>query len=146
MFCGNFGETYLDWRENFFKNCLFENINIEDGGSRSSIVDNGFLNCNFMNVNLNQDIHLLQLTISGGEMQNMSLFSTNMISNVISNVQMNHVKISALYGDNIMDSITFRDVFLEWESPYDPHPDNNIFYQCDTRGLICRKHLGGEYE
>lgn len=146
MFCGDFGETYLDWRENFFKNCLFENINIEDGGSISSIVDNGFLNCNFMNVNLNQDIHLLQLTISGGEMQNMSLFSTNMISNVISNVQMNHVKISALYGDNIMDSITFRDVFLEWESPYDPHPDNNIFYQCDTRGLICRKHLGGEYE
>ena len=88
----------------------------------------------------------MHLTISGGEMQNMSLFSTHMISNIVSNVQMNHVKISALYGRNIMDSITFRDVFLEWESAYDPYPDNNIFYQCDTRGLICCKHLGGEYE
>lgn len=146
IFRGDFGEIYLEWSENFFKDCLFENINIEYGGDISSIDDNGFLNCNFKNVKLNQDIHLLHLTINGGTIYNLSLFSTHMRANLFSNLLMEHVKIQALYNNNIMDFVNFKDVLLEWESEDDNYSDENIFFQCDTNGLTCQKHVGGEYD
>ena len=142
MFRGDFGETYLDWRENFFKTCLFENINIEYGGDISSITENGFFDCCFKNVKLNQDIHFINVMISNGSMQNIHLFSTHMIANLFSNIQMEQVKISALYSSNIMDSIIFKDVILKWELEDDNYPDENIFYHCDTSGLTCYEHVG----
>lgn len=146
IFRGDFGETYLVWEENFFKNCLFENINIECGDDMSTIVDNGFFDCNFKNVKLNQDIEFLEQTISGGKMQNVLLISSSMSRNLFSKIQMEQVIIRALYSENVMDSIIFKDVMLEWELEDDNYPDENLFYQCDTSGLICRKHVSDEYD
>lgn len=140
IFRGDFGETYFVMEENYFRDCLFENINIECEDDTSTITANGFFDCIFKNVNLNQIIEFLEQTISGGKMQNVLLYSSDMSRNLFSNIQMQKVKIQALYNENVMDSVIFKDVLLEWESEDDSYSDENIFFQCDTSGFICHKH------
>lgn len=146
IFRGDFGEIYLEWSENYFKDCLFENISIEGEDDTSTITANGFFDCMFKNVNINQIIELLEQMISGGKMQNVLLYSSDMSRNLFVNVQMQKVKIQALYSENVMDSVIFKDVLLEWESEDDSYPDENIFFQCDTSGLTCQKHEVDEGE
>jgi len=145
VFRGNFRGVYLVWEENLFKDCLFENIFIEVGDDESCITDNGFFDCNFINVNFVQDIEFLSQTIIGGKMQNVRLIMTHMTGNLFSKMQMEQVNIIALYDENVMDSVVFRDVMLEWESEDNDYLDENLFYQCNTNGLTCRRREENSY-
>lgn len=136
VFHGDIGKTYLEIRENLFKECLFENIGMEWGGEVSIIAENGVFDCKFKNVKLIHELEFLSQTIRGGNIENMRLLSTNMSGNQFSDLQISNTKITAFFTNNIMDSVIFKDVILEWaiDEAYD---DGNIFYQCDSSGLTC---------
>lgn len=136
VFRGDLGKTYLEIRENSFRECLFEKISMEWGGEISSIVENGVFDCEFKNVKLIRELEFLSQTIRGGNIENVRLLSTNMSGNQFSDLQINNTKITAFFTNNVMDSVIFRNVILEWaiDEAYD---DGNIFYQCDSSGLTC---------
>lgn len=139
VFHGSLGTSYLILQDNLFKNCLFEDISMEFGGEKSYIVRNGFFDCNFINVKLVRDIEFISQTIKGGKIENASLLSSNMSYNQFLNLQMVDVRIMAFYTDNIMASVVFKDVTLEFETRVHMD-DGNMFYQCDTSSLKCFRH------
>lgn len=136
VFHGSLRKSYLVLKDNLFKNCIFENISMEFGGEKSYIAGNGFFRCNFKNVKLIREIEFLNQTISGGKIEDAFLISPNMAGNQFSDMQMENVRIMAYYSDNVMASVVFRSVTLEWEADRN-YDDGNMFYQCDTSGLTC---------
>lgn len=139
VFYGNLGKTYVELRDNIFKNCMFENIIMEWRGEQSTIKENGFFECTFKNMKLDRDIEFISQTICGGTIEDIYFLSSNMVENQFLNLQMNNTQIMAYFTDNIMASVIFKNVTLEWEID-ENYDDGNLFYQCDTCGLICCRH------
>ena len=139
VFHGELGKSYLILQDNLFKNCLFEDISMEFDGEMSCMADNGFFDCNFTNVKLVRDIEFLSQTVCGGKIEEAFLISSNMTMNQFTDMQMENVRIIASYSDNVMASVVFDNVTLEWEAD-ESYDDGNLFYECDTTGFTCCEH------
>ena len=79
VFYGNLGKTYVELRDNIFKNCMFENIIMEWRGEQSTIKENGFFECTFKNMKLDRDIEFISQTICGGTIEDIYFLSSNMV-------------------------------------------------------------------
>lgn len=132
----NFGQSYLTLEDNLFRDCLFENINLDYGSGTSYMKGNGFLDCNFMNVKLQGDTEYIDQYIRGGKIENAVFISNNMNGNQFLEMQFKDVEIGAYFIGNKMYSVSFENVLLKGVLTEMTGANNlNVFFHCDTSGF-----------
>lgn len=91
----DFLQSYLILEDNLFRDCLFENINLEYSGEISYIKGNGFLDCIFKNVKLQEDTEYIDQYVRGGKIEDAIFISSNMSGNQYLEMQFKDVEIGA---------------------------------------------------
>ena len=132
----DFAQSYLTLEDNLFRDCLFENINLDYGSGTSYMKGNGFLDCNFMNVKLQGDTEYLDQYVRGGKIEDAIFISSNMSGNQFLEMQFKDVELGAYFIDNKMYSVSFENVLLKGVLTEMTGANNlNVFFHCDTSGF-----------
>jgi len=131
------GNGKLEVEQSRYTNCMFEGIRLNGMGESSEISQSRFLNCNFINIDLKWKIELFELELNGGKIEHFCLAGQQYITrNQIFDMQIEDMQIwGEFFNRNQMENVVFKDVVLTGKKGEVGSKEENIFINCDTKGL-----------
>ena len=137
VFHDTLGNGKLDVKQSIFTNCTFERICLNGTCDSSEISQCKFFNCKFHQIDLKWKIELFELELNGVKIDQLCLAGQQYITgNRIFNMQIENMKMwGEFFNQNRIENVIFKDVVLTGNKGEAGTKQENIFIDCDVKGL-----------
>lgn len=96
---------------------------------QSEVIDCKLTDCVLKNINIEGDMSIFGLGIMGGEMKKVIFIGSQLIDNLLIDVNVDNVSIQSYMSENHLKNITFKNTIVKG------YYGNNTLSNCDKQGI-----------